>query len=217
MIKRQVGTICVVFGTILVLVGCAGPKISPDSGKPPLIGNLSHVTLITGGYGYEVGDIVLLDTVKKPDVGDVVQYNWNINKTSCMGMGPSLYLAKIVGLPGDMVTCEEWSYEANGFHITLERYYQANNTTYEQWPETRGVVWGDNWFENIAGMKLEVPEGEYLADRWIGYDCSAVAKENATGQARNRFTVKQEAITGVVVQKLGHDKKFEEEQKQIVY
>jgi hypothetical protein len=186
--------ICLLITAILVLVGCSGTT-----------GNRSRVTLITGGYGYMVGDIVLLDTQKKPAVGDIVQYDWIINKSACGGMGRSLYLAKIVGLPGDDVIFQQSSYEANGYICTIGGY------------ENTRVIWSSKTFDDVAGMSLQVPSNEYLADKWIGEECiPAGVGLPVSGKVYNRFTVKQEAITGVVLQKLGHDKEFEEEQKQIV-
>jgi signal peptidase I len=187
--------ICLLITAILVLVGCSGT-----------IGNRSRVTLITGGYGYTVGDIVLLDTQKKPAVGDIVQYNWYINKSNCGAMGPNLYLAKIVGLPGDDVIFQQSSYKANGYICAVNGY------------EIKQVLWGSEKFDDVAGMKLQVPANEYLADKWMGNECTpGGAIVAGSSEAYNRFTVKQEAITGVILQKLGHDKEFEEEQKQIVY
>ena len=75
----------------------------------------TKVTLITGGYGYEVGDIVLIDTKKEPELGDVVQYDWGLNKSNCFAFGPSMYLSKIIGLPGDTVSFNVTSFSANGY------------------------------------------------------------------------------------------------------
>jgi hypothetical protein len=193
--RKYAKIICVLSTAMLVFGGCSGT-----------IGNLSRVTLITGGYGYSVGDVVLLDTQKEPAVSDIVQYNCIINKSACGAMGPSLYLAKIVGLPGDDVRFQQSFYEANGYMGTVENY------------GTKQVIWGSEKFDNVAGMNLKVPANEYLADRWIGEECiPAEVNWPVSTKAYNRFTVKQEAIMGVVLQKLGHDKEFEEEQKQIVY
>jgi hypothetical protein len=187
--------ICLLISAILVLVGCSGT-----------IGNRSRVTLITGGYGYTVGDIVLLDTQKKPAVGDIVQYNWYINKSSCGAMGPTFSLVKIVGLSGDDVQFKQSSYEANGYICSVNGY------------EIKQVLWGSEKFDDVAGMKLQVPANEYLADNWMGNECMpGGAIVAGSSEAYNRFTIKQEAITGVILQKLGHDKEFEERQKQIVY
>lgn len=176
---------------------------------PPVATQSNKITLITGGYGYEVGDIVRIDTQKQPSLGDIVQYNWFLNKNNCGAMGPSLYLAKIIGLPGDTVSFQQWSYEANGYEVTLERYYEANDRTYQHWPQTVQVIWASEKLDNVAGMNLKVPTGEYLADKWIGYAC--------VPGGYNLFTVKREAITGVLIEKIGHDKEFEEEQKRTVY
>ncbi len=175
------------------------------------------VTLITGGYGYEVGDIALIDTIKTPNLGDIVQYDAEVNNSFCMAFGSGIYLAKIIGLPGDSVSFERWSYEANGYQVTLERYYQANGKTVECWPKTRQVMWGTEIFDDLAGMRLEVPANEYLSDTAIGQECTG--EKDATGSSKtyNRFTVRREAIRGVIIKKLGHDEEFEQRQKSIIY
>ncbi len=132
-------------------------------------------------------------------------------------MGPSSYLAKVIGLPGDNVSFEQWSYESNGYQVIQERYYEANGTTYEHWPNTKGVMWGTEKYDNVAGMKLKVPADEYLADRFIGYEWTGEADEYGSSIAHHRFTVKQEAIEGVLLKKLGHDKEFEDKMKHLVY
>jgi hypothetical protein len=169
------------------------------------------VTLVSGGYGYEIGDIVLVDTQVEPRLGDIVQYNWDLNRSSCMGMGPEVYLAKIIGRPGDTVNFGVNSFTANGYTGSFD--YGPNI-----WPRTKPTIWGTVRYDDAANMELIVPEGEYLADKWIGQECPPGEKDE-TGNSRinNRFTVKQGAIIGVVVNKLGHDKEFEERQKRIIY
>ncbi len=175
------------------------------------------ITLITGGYGYEVGDIVLVDQQKEPEIGDIVQYDARVNKSFAMAFGSGVYLAKIIGLPGDNVSFERWSYEANGYKVSQERYYKANGTTYEHWPNTRIVMWGTVKYEDVANMVLTVPNNEYLADRFIGLEATGEIDETGSSKTYHRFTIKREAIRGVLLKKLGHDKEFEEAQKNIVY
>ena len=118
----------------------------------PTPGQYEQITLITGGYGYVVGDIVLVDTKQVPKFGDIVQYDWRLNNSNCMGMGPGVYLAKIAGKPGDAVKFEAGSYFANGFTGSL--------------PTTKPTIWGSTKYSSVANMKLIVPDGEYLADKW---------------------------------------------------
>ncbi len=191
--------------TLLVVLSFC---VQACAAEPP-VATKNKITLITGGYGYEVGDIVRIDPQKQPELGDIVQYDWFLNKNSCGAMGPPLYLVKIIGLPGDTVSFQQWSYEANGYEVTLERYYEANDRTYQHRPQTIQVLWAPEKLDNVAGMNLKVPTGEYLADKWIGYAC--------VPGGYNLFTVKSEAITGVLIEKIGHDKEFEEEQKNTVY
>jgi len=168
----------------------------------PASGQFKQITLITGGYGYEVGDIVLVDTQQEPKLGDIVQYGWRLNNSDCMAMGPGFYLAKVVGKPGDAVSFEIDSFSANGYTGSL--------------PATKPTMWGSTKYADVANMKLIVPDGEYLADKWVGQECSGT-DENGSSIFYNRFTVKSEAITGVILEKIGHDQEFEDAQKNTIY
>jgi hypothetical protein len=168
----------------------------------PASGQYKQITLITGGYGYEVGDIVLVDTQKQPKPGDIVQYEWRLNNSDCMAMGPGFYLTKVIGIPGDAVKFEAVSYFANGFTVSL--------------PVGKPTMWGSTKYADITDMKLIVPDGEYLADKWVGQECSGT-DENGSSIPYNRFTIKSEAITGFILEKIGHDQEFEDAQKNIVY
>ncbi|MDO8715833.1 MAG: hypothetical protein Q7J73_03375 [Dehalococcoidales bacterium] len=172
--------------------------------------NQTKVTLITGGYGYEIGDIVLLDTKKEPEPGDIVQYDWGLNKSNCMGMGPSASLAKIIGLPGDKVSFNVSSFSANGYTGFFP--YGPGIS-----PRTKPTMWGTIPYADATNMELVVPDGEYLADRWIGLECTGEMDETHSSKTYNRFTIKQQAIEGVILKKLGHDQAFQDEQKKIIY
>ncbi len=191
--------------TLIALTSCVTAKQTEV-----ITANQTKVTLITGGYGYEVGDIVLLDTRKEPEPGDIVQYDWRLNKSNCMGMGPSSYLAKIIGLPGDKVSFNVSSFSANGYTGSFP--YGPGI-----WPRTKPTMWGTIKYADAANMELIVPDGEYLADRWIGLECTGELDETGSSKTYNRFTIKQQAITGVILKKLGHDQAFEERQKTIIY
>ena len=192
----------ITFVCALVIITLISPGCSKDPQYPDY---QREIRLELGGYGYEVGDIVLIDTQKEPALGDMVQYDWELNNSSGGGMGPSLHLAKIIGLPGDYVSFQQWSYEANGNEVTLERYYKADGTMYE--PQTKEVMWATQKFDNVAGMKLKVPVDEFLSDKRIGLESLRY----------NRFTVKRDSIKGIILKKLGHDKEFEKEVKGRVY
>ena len=131
--------------------------------------------MITGGYGYEVGDIVSVDTQQEPKLGDIVQYDWRLNNSDCMAMGSGFYLAKVVGKPGDAVSFEIDSFSANGFTGSL--------------PATKPMMWGSTKYADVANMKLILPDGEYLADKWVGQECSGT-DENGNSILYNRFTIK---------------------------
>jgi hypothetical protein len=165
-------------------------------------GQYKQITLITGGYGYEVGDIVLVDTRQEPKIGDIVQYDWRLNRSDCMAMGPGFYLAKVVGKPGDSVKFGIDSFFANGFTCSL--------------PAGKPTMWGSTKYADVTDMKLVVPQGEYLADKWVGQECSGI-DENGSNTPYNRITVKSEAIIGVILEKIGHDQEFEDAQENIVY
>ncbi|HUT69020.1 MAG TPA: hypothetical protein VMW86_10810 [Dehalococcoidales bacterium] len=185
---------------VLFLIGCS--ERYPEYQE--------KVTLATGGYGYEVGDIVIIDTQKTPEVGDIVQYDWALNKSNCFGMGPALYLAKIIGLPGGEVIFSRCDFKINGYIGTSPCGEGIS-------PNTKMVIWGSDTYEDVAGRQLIVPSNEYLADKWVGQECTGEVDETGSSKVYNRFTVKNEAIKGVILIKLGHDKEFEESQKNIVY
>jgi hypothetical protein len=146
------------------------------------------VTLYAGGYGYEIGDIVLVDKRKEPNLGDVILYDRHLNKSDQGIMGPGIPLAKIVGLSGDKVNFNQQSYEANGFIIKRT--------------DLRRIMWGTEPYDDLFVMNLIVPDCEYLADHWVGSEWQGT---NEFGSVfYHRYTVKQEAILGVVIEKTGH-------------
>lgn len=197
----------------LILAGCAASPASPVSPA-----SQEKVTLITGDYGYEVGDIVLIETQKEPQLGDVVQYDAGINRSFCAAFGPGVYLAKIVALPSDRVVFTKDSYEVNGRVYASEYRFYMDNQLHRRPQEMVRVMWGADRYENMAGMELEVPKGEYLADRWIGRECPpGEYDKHGSSIFYNRFTVKREAIKGILLKTLGHDKEFAEKVKRRVY
>jgi hypothetical protein len=101
----------------------------------------------------------------------------------------------VIALPGDSVSFARWSYQANGCDVVL----QEHNA-----PETTKVLWGADIYTDVAGLTLQVPNEEYLGDRWIGRE----GRPEEFGQANyfgyNRFTIKKAAISGIVIKKTGH-------------
>jgi hypothetical protein len=55
-----------------------------------------------------------------------------------------------------------------------------------------------------------------IADKWVGEECSGTDK-NGSSIHCNRFTIKTEAIIGIILEKIGHDHEFEVTPKTIVY
>jgi hypothetical protein len=164
-----------------------------DSPVPYSVSNgRSKALLYVDGYGYEYGDIVLLDTVSSPKTGDIVLYNANLNKSNSYTFGPNFLLVKVIALQGESVVFEKWTYGANGYEVTLREH---------EWPQTMNVLWGAALYDNVNGLTLPVPADEYLADKWIGRE----GYQRGTDLfPANRFTVKREAICGVVLKKDGH-------------
>ena len=82
----------------------------------------NRMTLEIDGYGYTVGDIV---QIKKgqPTLGDVMVYNPFKNKSMCLGMGPSMSLGKIVGVPGESVLFQNDGLKIRTEVIKFDRNY----------------------------------------------------------------------------------------------
>ena len=189
----------IICSALILLVALMISFLQACAAAPPMAIQPSKITLITRGYGYQVGDIVRIDTQKKPALGDIVQFDTELNKSDCGVIeGFRHHVTKIIGLPGDTVSFQQWSYQANGYEVTQERYYECNGTTCEHWPETKQVMWGNEKFEHVAGMELREPADEYLADGWIGYECTGEIDEGGSSKMYNRFTVKQQAITALL-------------------
>lgn len=167
-----------------------------DSIVPTTISeNRAQALLYVDGYGYEYGDIVLLDTESSPKVGDVLLYNSRLNNSDLGVFGPKYLLVKVIALPGDNVVFKEWSYRANGYNILLENYEQR---------ETMNVLWGTTIYKDLNGLTLSVPEGQYLTDIWIGKEGVPEGQHQTDYLGYSCFTVKREAIIGIVLKKNGH-------------
>jgi hypothetical protein len=65
---------------------------------------------------------------------------------------------------------------------------------------------------------LHITPTEKLADGIrIGLECTGEEDESGGSKTYDRFTVKKEAVIGVILMKLGHDKAFEQRQEHVVY
>jgi len=189
-------------GLLLALMpGCA-TEAGQDGDVPewPAVQTDGTLVLVSEGYGYELADVVLMDTGRSPQPGDIVQYDDRLNATDCRAFGPGQYLARVAGLPGATVAFEQCAFVAGCFIGAIECGPDVA-------PRTQGVYWGEEWHDDIDGMSLVVPAGEYLANRWVGQECRQVGAELRTG---SRFTIRSEAIIGVVVKKVGHDDRMQQ-------
>jgi len=188
------------------IAGCVSPA---DGGTPdwPSVQPDGSLVLVSGGYGYELADVVLIDTERIPEPGDVVQYDDHLNKTDCYAFGPGQYLARVVAVSGATVEFQECLFVAGCFLGAIECGPDVSLRTQQ-------VYWGEAWYEDVVGMSLVVPEGEYLANRWLGQECRQVGADFRAG---SRFTVKADAVIGVVLKKLGHDDRMQKYLEGIVY
>lgn len=166
-------------------------EISPETFLPRADGTL---VLVAGGYGYEPGDIVTIDIGDAPTPGDIVQYDDSLNGTGEFAFGPGKYLARLIAGPGDTAAFNECQVEANGFVAEMDC------------SDLQSVSWGDEWYEYVVGLSMVVPDGEFLADRWVG-----------PTQDGNRLTVRQDAIIAVIEERVGHDEKIATYLRDMVY
>ena len=136
-------------------------------------------------------------------MGDIVVYDCEKNNSYCMAMGPGVDLIKVIGMPGDIVDCTKKYADVNGQRI----FWQGGGS----------IIWGTEKYGEMPDMKLRVPDGEYLSDQWVGIECSPDEKQENRTIAYDRYTVKTEAIAGIIVKKIRHDEEFEKTLKNIVY
>jgi hypothetical protein len=161
----------------------------------PINSNSAQYLLLGAGYGYEYGDVILLDTQSPLKPGDIVLFNAAVNKSDFQAFGTKYSLVKIIALPGDSVTFQKGSYTANGYKILLR---QDSNI------DVVDVAWGSTIIADVSGSTLQIPENEYLGDRWIGMEGGQNKTGESTSMGYNRFTIKKEAISGIVVKKIEH-------------
>lgn len=192
-----VSLLLIACGVGIAHAGCA-PAVATGHGSIPewpTVQRDGSLILVSGGFGYEPADVVLVDVDRLPQPGDVIQYDARVNLSDCHAFGPGQYLARVAAGPGSIVRFEECMFVAGC-------YLGAIQCGPDLFPRTRNVCWGEDWYEDIAGMSLVVPGDEYLAHGWIGQECRQVGGESLAG---SRFTVKSAAVIGVIVKKLGHD------------
>jgi len=181
-------------------------------------GDYKVIPLRCSHYDYRVGDLVLLDTDELPRTGDIVYYDANVNKSYYMCHGPGFHLARVIGIPGDEVIFSEFYYEVNGRKYASERRHYYGGEFRRRAVETVNVMWGKDRYKNMNNMKLVVPDGEYLTDMWVGLEWPP-GEYHKTGSSVSygRFTIKQEAVRGVVLAKVGHSWYFEQRESSVVY
>lgn len=201
--NRVLSTLIAVVILALNFVGCT----SNSTPEWPVVQPDGTLVLVTGGYGYEMADVVLIDTQRAPEPGDIVQYDDHLNATDCYAFGSGQYLARVVAMPGATVEFQECLFVAGCFLGAIECGPDIS-------PRTQQVYWGEAWYEDVVGMSLVVPDGEYLANRFLGQECRQVGADFRAG---SRFTVKSDAVIGVIVKKVGHDDRMQQYLEGIVY
>lgn len=165
----------------------------------------NSLILEVAGYGYTMGDIVQI-RVTQPTLGNIVIFDPYKNKSMCLGMGPSISLGKIVGLPGDSVSLQGDGLKIRTEMIKLDRDYSQQK-----------AVFGGQKYKNLS-TNITLKHGEYLLDKWVGFECfSGEVDETGSSIPYNRFTVNEEAISGVIEKKIGHDSQAENEFKSRIY
>jgi len=148
------------------------------------------------GYGYTVGDIVQIKT-GQPALGDVIVYDPFKNKSMCLGMGPSMSLGKTLGVPRETFSFQKSNLKIRAEIVELDRDYSQQK-----------AVFGGQKYENLVAKNITLENGESLIDRWVGLECFAgELDETGSSISYNRFTVNEEAIIGIIVKKIGHDKR----------
>lgn len=187
-----------------------------DHVRPITVGNFGFMASFGRKYDYRCGDILIINTQSDPRIGDLVFYNAQTNDSFCMTFGSGITIAKIIGLPGDTVKFYETSYEIRGINYPSENRYYIGDELITFPKILRNVKWGDEIY-NLARKTLTVPEGQYLTDMWIGHECIPGVYINGSTAMADRYTIKQEAIIGIVLMQIGHSRIFENYQKSIVY
>jgi len=132
-------------------------------------------------------------------------------------MGSGVYLAKIIGLPGDTVKFNNDSYEIRGkLYPTEQRYYVGNEL--KNLPiELTNMQWGDKYYDRLSGLTLSIPDDQYLTDEWIGWECLPDKMINGSTAIAKRFTIKAPSIIGVCLMQVGHSWIFENYQGHLIY
>ncbi len=211
--------ICLLFFGIILLAACNGtpPVSSNTSANVTTTAGLAtttitpaprlvNVTLDMEGYGYRIGDVVSVDQGARPQIGDVVYYESTKNEDYCTSFGPGYRLAKIAGKAGDSVVYTAQSYEIDGQTYDLGKTRISGK-----------LMWGDMKYDTYPLTVLKVPSSEYMADSWLGFECPGDVDSNGNSVMYNRYTVKNEAIIGVVLARVAHDDVAEKEILQRVY
>lgn len=201
--------------TVIILIGLiiiAGFIYAANNSKATKIENQSKqieqnkLTLQISGYGFVAGDIVQIKT-GEPTLGDIVVYDPFKNNSMCLGMGSNMALGKIIGLPQETFSFQNANLKIRSETIKLDKDYSGQE-----------AVFGNQKYNNLNGKNITLENSEFLIDKWAGYECFAgELDKSGSSISYNRFTVNQDAILGIIVKKISHDKKAEDESKNIVY
>jgi hypothetical protein len=180
---------------VLMLASCGGVASTLPSStiKTSSVITSNEMTIEADQYSYTRGDIVRVGGLATIQLGSIVIYDNHLNNTDARMFGPRTLLVKVIGLPGDSVVFDSSSYQANSIRIALGRQSDGFN-----------VLWGGVKYATTAGLTLKVANGEYLADRWLGWEVLPEDYGKTDAPASNCFTVRSEAVLGVIVEQVGH-------------
>jgi len=196
---------CKIFFIIffLVMTGACAADPSAESLAAELIGS-ETVLLAVDRYGYIAGDIVRVDPKTQPKDNDIIVFDHFKNKSDCFASGFSMGLGKVTGLPGESIAFRDNNLIIRGQVIP------------DSLPQLARAIFGAKIYQDLENVDIVLQEGEYLADKMIGQECSGF-DEHGSSVSCKRFTVNKEALIGVVVGKAGHDDKAEQFFKNVQY
>lgn len=118
-------------------------------------------------------------------------------------MGWDTDLGKVIGIPR-----QTFSFQNNNLKIRTEIF--EFDRDYSREP----AIFEGKKYKNLDGKNITLQSGEYLVDERVGSKCPT---EESGANLYNRFTVNEEAIIGIIVKKIGHDKQAEEKFRNIIY
>ena len=165
----------------------------------------NELILEVEGYGYANGDIIEIKT-GSPTVGDVIMYESYKNRNMCLSIGSGVALGRILGVPGETFSFQNGNLQIRTEIVKFDRDYSQQR-----------AIFGGQKYENLVARNIILTNGEYLIDKWVGLECVAGEIGGTVSSVYNRFTVNEEAIIGIIVEKIGHDQQVEEKFWHTVY